>query len=106
MRRAISVHAALSHHKSPNHTKVKNHMSPTISGESLSKTYISGSTRVHAIDNVSVSFTHSGVHLLTGESGSGKSTLINLLAGLDTPDSGSVYAEGVTVSDQSEAGRA
>jgi len=106
VRRAISVHAALSHHKSPNHTKVKNHMSPTISGESLSKTYISGSTRVHAIDNVSVSFTHSGVHLRTGESGSGKSTLITLLAGLDTPDSGSVYAEGVTVSDQSEAGRA
>ncbi|MBD4635499.1 ATP-binding cassette domain-containing protein, partial [Xanthomonas citri pv. citri] len=58
------------------------------------------------MNNVSVSFTHSGVHLLMGESGSGKSTLINLLAGLDTPDSGSVYAEGVTVSDQSEASRA
>ena len=86
--------------------KGKNHMNPTVSGESLSKTFISGSTRVHAINNVSVSFTHSGVHLLMGESGSGKSTLINLLAGLDTPDSGSVYAEGVTVSDQSEAGRA
>lgn len=86
--------------------KGKNHMNPTVSGESLSKTFISGSTRVHAINNVSVSFTHSGVHLLMGESGSGKSTLINLLAGLDTPDSGSVYAEGVTVSDQSEASRA
>ncbi len=94
------------HHKNPNHTKAKNHMNPTISGESLSKTFTSGSTRVRAINNVSVSFTHSGVHLLMGESGSGKSTLINLLAGLDIPDSGSVYAEGVTVSDQSEAGRA
>ncbi len=61
--------------------KGKNHMNPTVSGESLSKTFISGSTRVHAINNVSVSFTHSGVHLLMGESGSGKSTLINLLAG-------------------------
>jgi putative ABC transport system ATP-binding protein len=35
---------------------------------------------------------------IMGESGVGKSTLLNLLAGLDTPDSGRVFLEGVDLS--------
>ncbi|MEJ6004326.1 ABC transporter ATP-binding protein [Paucibacter sp. AS339] len=39
---------------------------------------------------------------LLGESGSGKSTLMNCLAGLDRPDSGSVWLDGVELSTLSE----
>lgn len=39
---------------------------------------------------------------LLGESGSGKSTLMNCLAGLDRPDSGSVWLDGVELSAMSE----
>jgi putative ABC transport system ATP-binding protein len=35
---------------------------------------------------------------ILGESGSGKSTLLNLIAGLDTPDAGSVTVDGVALS--------
>jgi putative ABC transport system ATP-binding protein len=43
---------------------------------------------------------------IMGESGSGKSTLLNLIAGLDTPDSGSIAVGGVSLSALDEAGRA
>ncbi|MEC5216811.1 putative ABC transport system ATP-binding protein [Actimicrobium sp. GrIS 1.19] len=39
---------------------------------------------------------------IMGESGVGKSTLLNLIAGLDTPDSGTVQIDGVTMSQLSD----
>ena len=39
---------------------------------------------------------------IMGESGVGKSTLLNLIAGLDTPDGGSVHIGGVRMSDLSD----
>ncbi|OSZ70992.1 ABC transporter ATP-binding protein [Sphingomonas sp. IBVSS1] len=47
---------------------------------------------------------HAGdVAAITGESGVGKSTLLNLLAGLDQPDAGSVTIGGQTLSGLNEA---
>jgi putative ABC transport system ATP-binding protein len=43
--------------------------------------------------------------ILMGDSGSGKSTLLNLLAGVDSPDSGSVEIGDVLISGLSEAER-
>ncbi|WP_179378517.1 ABC transporter ATP-binding protein [Jannaschia marina] len=43
---------------------------------------------------------------LTGESGSGKSTLLHLLAGLDTPDGGTIEIEGQDIAHLDDAGRA
>jgi len=43
---------------------------------------------------------------LMGESGSGKSTLLHLLAGLDTPDAGEIFVDGVSLGATSEEGRA
>ena len=58
--------------------------------ENLSKVYSSGSAAVHAVDNVSLSFSQGGFTAVTGKSGSGKSTLLHLLSGLDRPTAGSV----------------
>lgn len=61
-----------------------------ISCTRLTRTYGSGAATVPALRDVSCVL-RSGMHVaLTGTSGSGKSTLLHLLAGLDTPTSGTI----------------
>lgn len=60
----------------------------------LSKTYGSGETAVHALQNVSFSVPKGEFVAIVGESGSGKSTLLNMIGALDTPTSGRVMIDG------------
>lgn len=62
--------------------------------QSISKTYGSGETAVHALKNVSFSVPRGEFVAVVGESGSGKSTLLNMLGALDTPTSGKVLIDG------------
>lgn len=62
-----------------------------VQARDLRKTYSSGRTKVHALDGVSVDFYTGQFTAIMGPSGSGKSTLMHCLAGLDTPNSGTVY---------------
>ena len=62
--------------------------------QSLSKTYGSGNTAVHALKNVSFAVPKGEFVAIVGESGSGKSTLLNMIGALDTPTEGKVYIDG------------
>ena len=62
--------------------------------QSVSKTYGSGETAVHALKNVGFFVPKGEFVAVVGESGSGKSTLLNLLGALDTPTSGTAYMDG------------
>lgn len=62
--------------------------------KSLSKTYGSGETAVHALKNVSFSVPKGEFVAIVGESGSGKTTLLNMLGALDTPTFGKVLIDG------------
>ena len=60
----------------------------------VTKTFGAGNTQVTAVDGVSLTVQNGEFVAVAGRSGSGKSTLMNLLGGLEKPDSGSIEADG------------
>ena len=78
---------------------------PIVALEHLTRTYSSGATEVHALQDVSLSVPRGSLVVLSGRSGSGKTTLLNCIGGLDTPTSGSVMVNGTEVTTLSERGR-
>ncbi len=68
----------------------------------LTKTLRSGSTSVEILKGVSLSIPPQQFAVIMGPSGSGKSTLLGLLAGLDTPTSGTVSIDGDEISRYTE----
>ena len=81
-------------------------MHTMIETAALGKTVFSseGELQILAAINLSI---HSGESLaIVGASGSGKSTLLSLLAGLDTPSTGSVHLNGQDLTAMDEDGRA
>jgi len=62
-------------------------------------------TLIRAVDSVSL-FVPRGERLaIMGPSGSGKSTLLNLMAGLDTPTTGTIVIDGVLLTDITDDAR-
>lgn len=77
-----------------------------LQARSLSKQVNSPEGELRILQDINFSI-HSGTSLaIVGVSGSGKSTLLGLLAGLDTPSSGSVIFDSVDLSSLDEDGRA
>jgi putative ABC transport system ATP-binding protein len=68
----------------------------------LVKRYQVGEEPVRAVDGVTLSVDAGEIVALYGPSGSGKSTLIDLIAGLQTPDSGTIEVDGQDISLLSE----
>jgi NitT/TauT family transport system ATP-binding protein len=65
--------------------------------ENVSKNFQSASGTVLALDRVSLNVAEGEFVCLVGASGCGKSTLLNIIAGLEKPDSGTVWADGKPV---------
>lgn len=73
-------------------------MHPVILINELTKTYIMGQTKVHALAGIDLRINTNEYVALMGPSGSGKSTLMNLLGCLDTPTNGHYELDGKDVS--------
>jgi putative ABC transport system ATP-binding protein len=67
----------------------------------VSRHYQMGAALVRAVDDVTISIRTGEFVALLGSSGSGKSTLLNLIAGLDRPTSGGVFAHDRNLADMS-----
>lgn len=61
----------------------------------LNKVYGEGDTKVHALQDISISVNKGEFLLIVGSSGSGKSTLLNMIGLLDQPTSGKILIDGI-----------
>lgn len=75
---------------------------PIIEVRGLKKTLRSGSTSLEILKGINFTIPARQFAVIMGASGSGKSTLLGLLAGLDTPTSGTVAIDGEAISHLSE----
>jgi putative ABC transport system ATP-binding protein len=77
-----------------------------LEARSLTKEYPSGEQRLTVLRDVSFVIPDGARVAIVGPSGSGKTTLLGLLAGLDTPTSGTVLLDGADLSALDEDARA
>lgn len=63
----------------------------------VSKSFSKGEETITPLDNISMSIEEGEFISLMGPSGTGKSTLLNLVSGIDRPDSGTITVDGIDV---------
>jgi putative ABC transport system ATP-binding protein len=71
--------------------------------ENVYKSFRRGSEEIHVLTDLSLDVPEGEFLALMGPSGSGKTTLLNLLAGLDSPDKGTIHVGGDVISGMSES---
>ncbi|QPK63481.1 ABC transporter ATP-binding protein [Methylomonas sp. LL1] len=79
---------------------------PIIVTQNLGKSVPTSEGPLHILASVDLSINRAESIAIVGESGSGKTTLLSLLAGLDTPSTGSVSIAGRDITRMDEDGRA
>jgi putative ABC transport system ATP-binding protein len=72
----------------------------------LRKSYRTPAGPIFALKNINLSVQRGEFVAVMGKSGAGKSTLVNMIAGIDCPDSGEISINGVSIQRLSEDERA
>lgn len=73
----------------------------TLSVSNLSKSYLDNNQKVDVFLNLDMSLDKGSFVSLIGPSGSGKSTFLNLIAGIESPDTGKIYLDGKDITNTS-----
>lgn len=74
-----------------------------VTAENIKKSYFQGKMQVFALRGMSVSVGQGEFMALAGPSGSGKTTMLNIVGGIDTPDSGDIIVDGNDYSDMKQS---
>ncbi len=74
-----------------------------VRAENIKKRYVQGKVEVHALRGVSVNIDQGEFVAMAGPSGSGKTTVLNIIGGIDNPDSGKVVVDGNNYSDMTQS---
>jgi len=77
---------------------------PKISVDSVGKSFETEQGTLHVLDNINFDVGDGDIVAIVGPSGCGKSTLMNIMAGFDRPDRGSVKVDGTPLSKPSSRG--
>ena len=77
---------------------------PLLTVRGVQRTFGAGQTAVHALRDISFEMEPGTMVALVGRSGSGKTALLNVIGGLDRPDSGTVTVDGIDITDLDEDG--
>ena len=72
----------------------------------LRKSYQTPAGSISALKNINLSVQRGEFVAVIGKSGAGKSTLVNMIAGIDCPDSGEIIINGVSIQRLNEDARA
>src|SRR5256714_11982659 len=88
------MHLAGRHHHSSATEELQLVTPSKLAIENVSKSFKGASGSVLALDDVSLNVAEGKFVCLVGASGYGKTTLLNMIAGLEKPDSGTVRADG------------
>jgi len=65
--------------------------------QNIKKEFIEGQDKIEILKDISVSFEQNKSYSIMGVSGTGKSTLLNILSGIDSPTSGTVYFNDIDI---------
>jgi putative ABC transport system ATP-binding protein len=72
----------------------------------VGRTYWRGKEKIEVLKDLDLTINEGAFEALMGPSGSGKSTLLNLIAGLDSPNTGTITVGGADLTGMSDSGRA
>lgn len=74
--------------------------------QNLHKSFVNGKQKLDVLRGISANFEPNMSYAIMGASGSGKSTFMHILAGLDVPDSGTVFFNGMDLNTMAKKQRA
>ncbi len=87
-----------------NNTKNNTISKSFISAHEITKKYVTGKTEVFAVNDLSFEIKEGEFVVILGQSGAGKTTLLNLLGGMDSVTSGSIYVDGKDIATLNDKG--